>query len=415
MKLPASGRTDVAPAVARLLTALCLTGLVAVPLVQHLGPVDAGPFPLFVSDLTTLTGPADEANLRLQTAMHELEATLEDDSWLMERTLPAMQWLLTGWGGAGNEETYVGREGWLFLRPGFDYLTGPPFLTAAVLERRRQASESWRQPVEPDPRPAILDFHRQLRERGIPLLVMPVPTKATIHPDALSPSYSERKAAAAPLQNASLMQLRAELEADGIRVFDPAGTLQRLRQESPAFLRTDSHWSPEGVDAVARELAGRVRLLDLGLEQDEIAWQRRTRSHEGVGDLVKTLRLPRWGELYAPETVRLERVADGRGRPWSNDPGAEILLLGDSFSNVYSEPRLGWGRSAGLAEQLSYHLSRGVERIAVNDDGDTGGRRRLAQEGVERLAGKKLVIWQFAVRELVTGDWQLVSLPGVAE
>jgi hypothetical protein len=30
------------------------------------------------------------------------------------------------------------------------------------------------------------------------------------------------------------------------------------------------------------------------------------------------------------------------------------------------------------------------------------------------LAGKKLVIWQFAIRELAVGDWQLLELPEVA-
>ncbi len=411
--LPESARTDVAPLVARLFTAACLLGLAAVPLVQHLAPVDAGPFSPFFSELTALGGPIVEQNRRLQAAMQDLETALEDESWLMERALPAVQWLLAGWGGAGNEETYVGRQGWLFYRPGFDYLTGPPFLSAAVLERRRQAGESWREPVEPDPRGAILDFHRQLRQRGIPLLVMPVPTKATIHPEALAPSYADRRDDEPALQNPSLARLRAELEADGIRVFDPTGTLSRL--QSSAFLRTDSHWSPQGVDAVARELAGRVRLLELPFAAGETAWQRRPASHEGVGDLAKTLRLPRWGELYPPETVDLERVADARGRALKSDEDAEVLLIGDSFTNVYSVPELGWGHAAGLAEQLAYHLSRGVDRIAVNNEGATGGRRRLAAAGAGRLDGKKLVIWQFAVRELVTGDWQPVSLGAVRE
>jgi alginate O-acetyltransferase complex protein AlgJ len=35
--------------------------------------------------------------------------------------------------------------------------------------------------------------------------------------------------------------------------------------------------------------------------------------------------------------------------------------------------------------------------------------------GRDRLAGKKLVIWQFAARELSFGDWKLIDLPEVGD
>jgi alginate O-acetyltransferase complex protein AlgJ len=51
-------------------------------------------------------------------------------------------------------------------------------------------------------------------------------------------------------------------------------------------------------------------------------------------------------------------------------------------------------------------LGRPVDRIVQNDDGAFGTRAMLARSGPERLSGKRVVIWQFAARELAAGDWK---------
>ena len=125
------------------------------------------------------------------------------------------------------------------------------------------------------------------------------------------------------------------------------------------------------------------------------------------------LRLPPGQTLFAPERAPVSPVLDLRGRPWKADPAAELLLLGDSFTNIYSDPALGWGAGAGLAEQLGYFLQRPVDRIALNAGGSHASREALARSlasGDDRLAGKKIVVYQFAVRELAQGDWKLVAL-----
>jgi len=100
------------------------------------------------------------------------------------------------------------------------------------------------------------------------------------------------------------------------------------------------------------------------------------------------------------------------------------LLLGDSFTNIYAVRSafaqsedgvpLDWGESAGLAEQLSHHLGRPVDRIARNAGGSHSTRRDLARDlarGGDRLDGVRVVVWQFAVRELSHGDWPVIPLP----
>ena len=98
---------------------------------------------------------------------------------------------------------------------------------------------------------------------------------------------------------------------------------------------------------------------------------------------------------------------------WKSDPKADILLLGDSFSNIYSLPALNWGLSAGFAEQLSYHLQRPLDRISFNDNGSYATRRELARRlatGQNPLEDKKVVIWEFTARELAQGDWKKISI-----
>jgi alginate O-acetyltransferase complex protein AlgJ len=78
---------------------------------------------------------------------------------------------------------------------------------------------------------------------------------------------------------------------------------------------------------------------------------------------------------------------------------------------------MGWGEAAGLVEHFSYALQRPVDRIVQNDDGAYATRdllRRDAGGASDRLAGKRIVIWQFAVRELAFGDWRIIDLARAA-
>ena len=82
-------------------------------------------------------------------------------------------------------------------------------------------------------------------------------------------------------------------------------------------------------------------------------------------------------------------------------------MLGDSFSNIYSLESMGWGTSAGFVEQLSYSLRRPVDRLMQNDQGAFATRAML-QRDPGRLDRKRVVIYQFAARELAVGDWKVL-------
>jgi alginate O-acetyltransferase complex protein AlgJ len=133
----------------------------------------------------------------------------------------------------------------------------------------------------------------------------------------------------------------------------------------------------------------------------------------GLGDIARMLRLPPSQDLYVPEKVTIDEVLSGNAT-WRPNKDADILLLGDSFSNIFSLDALGWGESAGFAEHLSRALGgRPLDCILRNSDAAYATREILSRDlarGRDRLAGKKLVVWEFAARELAFGDWKLIDM-----
>jgi len=263
---------------------------------------------------------------------------------------------------------------------------------------------------QPDPRPAIISFKDQLAERGIELLVVPTPVKPTIHPEMLSPGMEAVKE---PLRNQSFDSMVSDLEEAGVHIYDPADLLKRLSDEAPQFLATDTHWTPTAMEAVAKSLADKVGPL-LEVEGEKTSWEIHQESHTQFGDIATMLDMPDWQQSIDEETVATNKVLDSKGGNWKPAKNAQLLLLGDSFTNIYSLPGMGWGESAGFAEQLSYRLGLPINRLSRNDAGAHASRHLLQQALVKDphfLDGTKVVVWQFAERELAVGDWKDYTLP----
>jgi alginate O-acetyltransferase complex protein AlgJ len=215
------------------------------------------------------------------------------------------------------------------------------------------------------------------------------------------------------LENAAMAEFRRRLAAAGVRVFDPAPLLMQRKmaaQGAPQYLETDTHWRPEAMEFVAQQLAAS---LNLPATEAPPAPQLSSKQITGEGDIARMLKLPKGEGIDAPQTVTIRQVAAGDNF-WRPTRDADVLLLGDSFANIFSLEALGWGESAGLAEHLSAALGgRAIDTIVRNSDAAFASREMLANElarGRDRLAGKKVVIWEFAARELAFGNWKLVEM-----
>jgi len=331
-----------------------------------------------------------EYNRNLVSAVKEYENTLEDTSLLRYLLLSPAQQILTGWAGTGNEKVIVGADGWLFFSADFNYLANPGFLRPERLHKRRQSG------IQPDPVRAILDFDRQLKARGISLLLLPVPVKPMLYGDKLGGS-------AAVLQNQSYRDFAAQLEANSIKILDLSPALDAMRRSGgQTYLKTDTHWTPDGMDLAAKRVAAQI----LGVEPPDDS-PVATTEISGLGDIVAMLKLNNSRALFPLETIRLRDYRQSYARD------ADILLLGDSFTNIYDIGAMNWGSESGFGRALMYYLKRPVDVIARNDAGAYATRQLLANElksGNDRLRGKTLVIYEFAIRELADGDWKMLDL-----
>lgn len=288
-----------------------------------------------------------------------------------------------------NANNVVQREGELFFLPDLEHLTGPSFLEGkqrasshVVLER-----EAEELPRATNPVAAIETFAQQLKERGITLVLLPTPSKGMFAGEE------------GTISNVAYRRFLQDVADLGVMVVDLSATHERLQEKgTPLFLKTDSHWTPRAMTVAAHQVVETLKAHDLVPEVVENKFEVETVQVMRGGDL---------GRLFGkdPEQVALSAVTHD-GHPWAPDPKSSVILLGDSFSTVFSKEGKK-GPTAGFAESLSASLGFAVDRIAREGDGALASRKELMTQP-ERLRGKKVVIWQFATRELSFGDWQVL-------
>lgn len=352
---------------------LAFLGLIAVPPVaQALWELSRGES----IQVGEVVGPLEEDRLRA------FEEDLRQASFVHRHAVPWYRWALLAALGRGNPSVTPGREGHLYFGEDLDQVTRPAF--GAVGEAAVRAT--------------VLDLARQLDARDIALVLLPVPSKAAVQPEHLAARTSGLRSA----EQGAVLRLLAELaEEPGLEVWDPGPRDGGRRLE---YLPRDTHWTPATMEAVAAEVAelGRRALARRGRSLSaERTWRREPVEVECVGDLPGLLGLPPGREPWAPMPLTLRRVVDAAtGEPFRPERGAEVLLLGDSFTLSFSDGRVGLGaEAAGLAEHLAAELGAGVDVIA-----NAGGSARAVREALARrergLEGKRLVVWQVSMRDL---------------
>ncbi|MHB0999232.1 MAG: alginate O-acetyltransferase AlgX-related protein [Armatimonadota bacterium] len=341
-------------------------------------------------------------------AISSYEGTIEDESVIANWIQSRVQFILTRGFGVGNEQAYKGHDNWLFYRSDVDYVIGRGFLQP----KRKSAIVNDLDKRFADPVEAIVKFDRELKARGIQLIVMPAAMKPSIYPEYFSSRYGNNSQV---VQNASYNQFVEILRDKGIPVFDTGSVLLNAKQhtENPLFLESDTHWSPEAVGIIADELRNFIQKNAQFSEIKPVKYSRHKIKHKGIGDTAVMLRLPEGRDSNYYTTVELNQVKTGKSN-WTPDTKADILMLGDSFSNIYSLKGMGWGESAGLVEQLSYLLQRPVDKISINAGGAYATREELKRQllrNPHRLDGKRVVVYEFAARELSSSNWKIIDLP----
>jgi hypothetical protein len=255
-------------------------------------------------------------------------------------------------------------------------------------------------PASADPAEVIVDFRDQLRRSGRELLVVPVPAKLAVYPDRATGDESSSPGVRV---DGAVVAFGSELARRGVHVLDllPDFLEARRSDPEPLYPETNAHWGSRAIEIAARRVAREIRdLLDLAPPRALAPLA------EGWSDERSDLAVAPPGEPRPRERVRLRVVPDEPSLdPVDDDGRGPVLLLGDS-NLAFLTPR-----RSGFPHLLGRELGFATPQIVVNAGGPTGARQRLARLP-HRLAGKRLVVWVFASRQLVAGPaWEAVELP----
>ncbi len=212
----------------------------------------------------------------------------------------------------GEPGLVVGRNGWLYSSEELEPVDPSGRLLAAAADR-------------------IVETRDFLARRDIALVVALVPTKASVYPQhlgrALSPGLRERYAL-----------VRAALAARGITAPDLRTPLAAASASLDVFLRTDTHWSPDGAALAAGALAEVIRPV---LDARGSGRQRFERTPGGPrerrGDLLAFLPLgpfatvgPRADLVRTVSTVAIDGAEGGAGLFGTLE--IPVALVGTSYS-----------------------------------------------------------------------------------
>jgi len=338
-------------------------------------------------------------------------ASVLDGSWMprCERHLREVSptvWRLRGeWnelllrcGLVQGDRVALGRDGWLLTAA---TLRDPSTQFARDAGARRRLFAALRDAV---------------RAAGAELVVSLVPDKARVHPEH---AFADGRlpAGKAPILGAVVQELR-EL---GITAVDATVAIAAARgpAAAPMYFERDTHWRPEAALAAAVGLAAVIEALPIAarLQPRRRAELGARSSSRALGDHVGllgllTCEMPRadgsaFTQPLSPLTLgmleQFDRFAvtlsDAAGNvgALTEDPAAEVLLLGTSFSVVNG------------AAALAFALARPVR--AVLEPGASGlPALRAAAAELRQGTRARVVVWEIVERGLFEADWAAARL-----
>lgn len=228
---------------------------------------------------------------------------------------------------------HVGREGWLFLQGGANFVTSLYARESGNLPDRKLAL--WARLIEVRA--------RRCAELGIRCAHVVVPDKLTIYGEFQAEPLVDPRLAPA----VRLAEMMAQ-SSEGAAYLDLVAPMLRDRAQADLYWRTDTHWSPEGCFLTYRALCDR-----LGLTTASGMLERPFRDYDAIMDLGGRLSPPLWEKVrkydYARDSRRvwvnrvtryledpafMEEIHVGARARFDNPraPNAQrVLLVGDSY------------------------------------------------------------------------------------
>ncbi len=268
-----------------------------------------------------------------------------------------------------------------------------------------------------DPTSHLVTFNELLKAKGVKLIMVPIPAKASIYPDKLVAKF-------APGSTLPLQGYYDELRQQGLEVLDLEPVLNAVRAKSGGegkdklYCQQDSHFSPLTTEIIAGLVKQAVENESWYQAQPKETFKRSNQEALTItGDQVEGTALT---PAPAAEVLTLTyagKEVDGKIEAVAADKNSPVLLLGDSHTMVFSDGgKAGMHcQSAGLQDQLQYELGFAIDRVSNKGSGIMQARKNLVLMRVKKEDGfwdkKKLVVWVFSAREFTQSSDRMMKLP----
>ncbi|MCZ4321350.1 alginate O-acetyltransferase [Pseudomonas anguilliseptica] len=272
----------------------------------------------------------------------------------------------------GRPGVQVGEQGWLYSSEEFK----------AEVDGAQQVRDNLA---------LIKGVRDELAQRDVLLLLAIVPSKSRLYPEFVGDNLTSS------LRQGLYQRFLNEVRAADIAAPDLLSTLQAGKASGAMFLRTDTHWTPEGADLVAQQLSSTLKRAISLAGKPQVFVTQASPAKPYPGDLTRFLPLePLFGHLLPPpDQLRLHTTlaaeqASGADALFS-DSEMPVALVGTSYS---ANPA--WN----FAGALRQHLQRDLSNHAEDGQGPLVPMLKYLQSDELKDAPPQLVIWEFPERYL---------------
>lgn len=273
--------------------------------------------------------------------------------------------------GKADGDIFQGADLYLFSRSRMRYLLDLSLLHSEDAQGEQQYS---------NPFSSIRLLSKELKDRNVDLILVPIPTRAEVYPD----KYSEKapdKQPVTPHRHEFILEL---LKFD-VEVLDllPAFLRAREQSEQSLYRLDDPHWNTRGIKIAAREIADRLnRYPWVAANRHDGAtpmFSTQVKNVEVPAALRKTM-TPEDLAAYPPlSAMRLQQTLDAAGMPYKGYRGRAHSHCGRQLLLYLRESSGRPDRTPGPRAQCARILARPFRHGAHGSDGIGSKRLRVYQ------------------------------------
>ncbi|MCK9181620.1 MAG: hypothetical protein M0P13_01900 [Fibrobacteraceae bacterium] len=225
----------------------------------------------------------------------------------------------------------------------------------------------------------IIAFNDSLKNRGIQLIVVPVPDKLLVESDKYLPFFDE------DLIPSAYRRWAEKLNKNGVILIDALDEFKRIHDSIPVFEPYESHCTYEGRSILAKLAANKLKYATKDLSKK--SYTLRDTTIKGTGNLFHL----KYG-IYAHYKMKEKKVVGENRKNYKGPKKAPILVIGDSNAGE------GLSRASDVGSLITKET--GVETFSISKVGAANFGPIFFKGKSNFLENRRAIVWVFDGREI---------------